>query len=323
MKDPVRIAVTGAAGQIGYAMLFRIAAGEMLGSDQPVILHLLEITPAMDSLHGVVMELEDCAFPLLKGIVSTDDPTVAFDSVDAALLVGARPRGPGMERKDLLEANASIFIAQGHAINQLASREVRVLVVGNPANTNCLIALSHAKDLQPEQFCAMTTLDHNRAVAQLAQKTGVHVESIDQLAIWGNHSSTMFPELHSATVNGTPALDLVDMGWYESEFIPAIQQRGATIIKARGSSSAASAAHAAIEHMRLWMLGTTRTSSMGIFSRGDYGIEPGIVFSFPVTCASGSINVVQGRQLDHFCRERIAMTQQELLEERSQVQHLL
>ena len=256
MKDPVRVAVTGAAGQIGYALLFRIAAGNMLGPDQPVILHLLEITPALGALEGVIMELNDCAFPLLAGTVPTDDPNVAFKDVDYALLVGAMPRKDGMERKDLLEANGGIFGPQGRALNDHASRDVKVLVVGNPANTNALIAQQNAPDLDPKCFTAMVRLDHNRAMSQLAEKTGAHSTDVKNVIIWGNHSSTQYPDLHHATVKGAPALDQVDQAWYEGTFIPDVQQRGAAIIKARGASSAASAASAAIDHMRDWALGT-------------------------------------------------------------------
>lgn len=323
MKKPFRITVTGAAGQIGYAMLFRIASGEMLGADQPVILQLLEIPPAMNALNGVVMELQDCAFPLVRGVVPTSQPEEAFAGADFVLLVGARPRGPGMERKDLLEANGAIFTAQGKAINDHASKSVKVLVVGNPANTNCLIAVQNAKDLQPEQFSSMTILDHNRAIAQLAVQTGVHIDSVENLAVWGNHSATMFPELLSATVGGTPALELVDFDWYREKFIPSIQQRGAEIIRARGSSSAASAANAAIEHMRLWTQGSDSVTSMGIVSRGDYDVTEGIVYSFPVTCRQGQIEVDRTRSLDDFCIERLRVTEQELLEERDAIKHLL
>ncbi|MBP9646678.1 MAG: malate dehydrogenase, partial [Psychrobacter sp.] len=286
MKQPLRVAVTGAAGNISYAMLFRIASGEMLGKDQPVILQLLEITPALDALKGVVMELEDCAFPLLADIVQTDDATVAFKDVDYALLVGARPRGPGMERKDLLEANAAIFSAQGKALNDVASRDVKVLVVGNPANTNALIAQRNAPDLDPRNFTAMTRLDHNRAIAQLAGKTDSTVNDVKKMIIWGNHSSTQYPDLTAATVNGKPALDLVDRDWYENTYIPEVQQRGAAIIKARGASSAASAANAAIAHMRTWALGSDENDwvSMGVYSNGEYGIAEGLIYSFPVTC---------------------------------------
>lgn len=323
MKEPLRITVTGAAGQIGYAMLFRIASGEMLGVNQPIILQLLEIPQAMNALDGVVMELQDCAFPLLQGVVSTSRSEEAFSGADFVLLVGARPRGPGMERKDLLEANGAIFTGQGKAINDHASKNVRVLVVGNPANTNCLITLQNAEDLQPEQFSSMTILDHNRAVAQLAAKTGVHVDAIHDLAVWGNHSSTMFPELLSATVGSTPALELVDFEWYRDKFIPAVQQRGAEIIRARGSSSAASAANAAIQHMRLWSLGTTTVTSMGTVSCGEYDITEGIVYSFPVTCSAGKINIDKSRNLDDFCVERLRLTEKELLEERDAIKHLL
>lgn len=323
MKEPVRIAITGAAGQIGYSLLFRIAAGEMLGNDQPIALQLLEIPPAMDALKGVVMELEDCAFPLLKSVVQTDSPETAFGDVDVAILVGSRPRSPGMERKDLLEANGAIFTTQGSALNSCARKNVKVLVVGNPANTNCLIALHNAPDLDPSQFCAMTRLDHNRATAQLALKVGCEVEVISGLAIWGNHSATMFPELGSATVDGKPALDHVDMDWYESEFIPSIQQRGASILQARGLSSAASAANAAIEQMRDWYLGTTEVTSMGIYSSGSYGIAKDIVFSYPVTCNDSGVRVVMGRDLDDFSRSKIALTEKELLEERSAILHLI
>lgn len=323
MKEPLRITVTGAAGQIGYAMLFRIASGEMLGVDQPVILQLLEIPPAMNALDGVVMELQDCAFPLLRGIVSTSRPEEAFSGADFVLLVGARPRGPGMERKDLLEANGAIFTDQGKAINDYASKNVKVLVVGNPANTNCLIAVHNAKDLPPEQFSSMTILDHNRAIALLAERTNVHIDSIENLAVWGNHSATMFPELLSASVEGKPALELVDFDWYRDKFIPTVQQRGAEIIRARGSSSAASAANAAIEHMRLWSMGTNTGTSMGIVSRGDYEVTKDIVYSFPVTCSAGRIEIDKSRKLDDFCVERLRLTERELLEERDAIKHLL
>ena len=323
MKEPLRITVTGAAGQIGYAMLFRIASGEMLGIDQPVILQLLEIPPAMNALAGVVMELQDCAFPLLRGVVPTSKPEEAFSGADFVLLVGARPRGPGMERKDLLEANGAIFTGQGKAINGYASKNVKVLVVGNPANTNCLIAVHNAKDLAPEQFSSMTILDHNRAIALLAERTGVHIDLVQNLAVWGNHSATMFPELLSATVGDKPALELVDFEWYRDKFIPAVQQRGAEIIRARGSSSAASAANAAIQHMRLWSLGTNDITSMGTVSRGEYGVTEGIVYSFPATCSAGKIQIEKNRTLDDFCVERLRLTEKELLEERDAVKHLL
>ena len=287
MKAPVRVAITGAAGQISYSLAFRIAAGDMLGKDQPVILQLLEIPPAMDALQGVVMELNDCAFPLLAGIEATDDPNVAFKDTDFALLVGARPRGPGMERADLLQANAKIFSVQGKAINDHASRDVRVLVVGNPANTNALIARENAPDLDHRQFTAMMRLDHNRALSQLAEKTGQSINTITQMAVWGNHSATQYPDLHHCKVGGDDAMSLVDQGWYESDFIPTVQQRGAAIIKARGASSAASAASAAIDHMRDWALGSDGWVSMGIPSDGSYGVEPGIVYSYPVVCKGG------------------------------------
>ena len=326
MKQPLRVAVTGAAGNISYAMLFRIASGEMLGKDQPVILQLLEITPALDALKGVVMELEDCAFPLLAGIVQTDDANVAFKDIDYALLVGARPRGPGMERKDLLEANAAIFSAQGKALNDVASRDVKVLVVGNPANTNALIAQRNAPDLDPRNFTAMTRLDHNRAMAQLAEKTDSTVNDIKNMTIWGNHSSTQYPDLTSATVNGKPALDLVDREWYEATYIPEVQQRGAAIIKARGASSAASAANAAIAHVRTWALGTDENDwvSMGVYSNGEYGIAEGLIYSFPVTCANGDWSIVEGVDVSSdFSKEKMAATEQELSEERDAVAHLL
>jgi malate dehydrogenase len=323
-KAPVRVAVTGAAGQISYSLLFRIAAGEMLGKDQPVILQLLEITPALEALKGVVMELEDCAFPLVQGFVQTDDPNVAFKDADYCLLVGARPRGPGMERKDLLEANAAIFSVQGKAINDNASRDVKVLVVGNPANTNALIAYRNAPDLKPGQFTAMTRLDHNRAIAQLAEKTGKHSTDVDGMIIWGNHSATQYPDVHHTTVDGKKALDLVDMDWLTSTFIPNVQQRGAAIIKARGLSSAASAANAAIEHMRDWALGTNgKTVSMGIHSDGSYGIAEGLIYSFPVTCENGQYSIVQGLEINDFSHDLMSKTEKELEEERAGVAHLL
>ncbi|MBE0405997.1 malate dehydrogenase [Psychrobacter sp. AOP22-C1-22] len=326
MKQPLRVAVTGAAGNISYAMLFRIASGEMLGKDQPVILQLLEIAPALDALKGVVMELEDCAFPLLAGIVQTDDATVAFKDVDYALLVGSRPRGPGMERKDLLEANAAIFSAQGKALNDVASRDVKVLVVGNPANTNALIAQRNAPDLDPRNFTAMTRLDHNRAMAQLAGKTDSTVNDVKKMTIWGNHSSTQYPDLTACTVNGKPALDLVDRDWYEGTYIPEVQQRGAAIIKARGASSAASAANAAIAHMRTWVLGSDENDwvSMGVYSNGEYGITEGLIYSFPCTCTNGDWAIVDGVDVSSdFSKEKMAATEQELSEERDAVAHLL
>ncbi|MBS0382712.1 MAG: malate dehydrogenase [Proteobacteria bacterium] len=325
MKAPVRVAVTGAAGQIGYALLFRIAAGDMLGPDQPVILHLLEITPALPALNGVVMELDDCAFPLLAGVVATDDANVAFKDVDYALLVGARPRGPGMERKDLLSANGAIFGPQGKALNAHAKRDVKVLVVGNPANTNALIAQANAPDLDPKCFTAMVRLDHNRAKAQLAAKVGAHNTDVAKMIIWGNHSSTQYPDLHHATVKGKPALSLVDQTWYEKEFIPTVQQRGAAVIKARGSSSAASAANAAIDHMRSWALGTAEGDwvSMGVPSDGSYGIAPGVIYGYPVTCKGGKYAIVQGLAINDFSRARMDATAKELHEERDSVKDLL
>ena len=326
MKQPVRVAVTGAAGNISYAMLFRIASGEMLGKDQPVILQLLEIAPALDALKGVVMELEDCAFPLLAGIVQTDDATVAFKDVDYALLVGSRPRGPGMERKDLLEANAAIFSAQGKALNDVASRDVKVLVVGNPANTNAVIAQRNAPDLDPRNFTAMTRLDHNRAMAQLAGKTDSTINDVKKMIIWGNHSSTQYPDLTACTVNGKPALDLVERDWYEATYIPEVQQRGAAIIKARGASSAASAANAAIAHVRTWVMGTDDNDwvSMGVYSNGEYGISEGLIYSFPCTCKDGDWSIVADVDVSSaFSKEKMAATEQELNEERDAVAHLL
>ena len=324
MKAPVRVAVTGAAGQIGYALLFRIAAGDMLGADQPVILHLLEVTPALPALQGVVMELNDCAFPTLAGVVATDDVNVAFKDVDYALLVGARPRGPGMERKDLLEANGAIFAPQGKAINDNAKRDVKVLVVGNPANTNALIAQQNAPDLDPKCFTAMVRLDHNRALSQLAEKTGAHTTDIKKMTIWGNHSSTQYPDLHNATVKGNAALSLVDQAWYADAFIPEVQQRGAAIIKARGASSAASAASAAIDHMRTWALGTAEGDwvSMAIPSDGSYGVNEGIIYGYPVTCKDGKYTIVQGLDINAFSQDRLDVTEKELREERAAVEHL-
>ena len=323
MTEPVRVTVTGAAGQIGYALIFRIAAGEMLGKNQPVILQLLEITPALDALSGVAMELDDCAFPLLRGIVRTDDPDVAFEGADYALLVGSRPRTAGMERSDLLEANAAIFSVQGKALNDRASRDVKVLVVGNPANTNCLIAQRNAPDLNPRNFTAMTRLDHNRAVAQLAAKTECPVSEISGLAIWGNHSTTMYPDISHASADGRVALGLVEEGWVENEFMPTVQKRGAAIIAARGASSAASAANAAIEHMRDWVQGTDAVVSMGVCSDGSYGIAEGLIFSFPVTCAQGEWLLLEELDIDPISREKLIATEAELIEERDAVAHLL
>ena len=325
MKQPVRVTVTGAAGQISYALLFRIASGAMLGQDQPVILQLLEITPAMGALSGVVMELNDCAFPLLQDVVISDDPEVAFKDADYALLVGARPRGPGMERKDLLEANAAIFSVQGKAMNNVASRDIKVLVVGNPANTNALIASANAPDIDAGQFTAMMRLDHNRSLSQLAEKTGAHTTDIKRMTVWGNHSNTQYPDITNATVNGKAASDLVDQAWLEETFIPTVQERGAAIIKARGASSAASAAAAAIDHMRTWALGTAEGDwvSMGIPSDGSYDIEPGIMFSYPVTCKDGKYEIVQGLDVSEFSRSRMDVTENELREERAAIAHLL
>jgi malate dehydrogenase len=325
MKTPVNVAITGAAGQIGYALAFRVASGQMLGPDQPVNLHLLEITPALGALQGVVMELNDCAFPTLNKIVATDDAKVAFKDCHAALLVGARPRGPGMERKDLLLTNAQIFSAQGKALDAVADRKVRVLVVGNPANTNSLIAMKNAPSLDPKRFTAMVRLDHNRALSQLAEKTGTHVTDLKKVIIWGNHSATQYPDLHHATVSGKPALSLVDQAWYADTFIPVVQQRGAAIIKARGASSAASAASAAIDHIRDWVLGTPAGDwvSMGVPSDGSYGIPEGVIYGFPVTCNGGEYEIVQGLAVNEFSRARMAATHKELLEERDGVKDLI
>jgi len=325
MKAPVRIAITGAAGNIGYQLCFRIAGGAMFGPDQPVILHLIEIPPALDALGGVVMELNDCAFPLLAGTVATADINEGFKDVDYALLVGARPRGAGMERKDLLEANGKIFGPQGKALNDHASKDVRVLVVGNPANTNALIASSNAPDLSPSQFNAMTRLDHNRAMSQLAEKTGKHVNDIDGMIIWGNHSATQYPDINHCTVGGDAAPGLVNEDWYRDTFIPTVQQRGAAIIKARGASSAASAASAAIDHMRDWALGTSGDSwvSMAVPADGSYGIEPGVMYSYPCKTADGRYEIVQGLEIDEFSRSRMDATEKELREERAAVEGLL
>jgi malate dehydrogenase len=325
VTSPVRVTITGAAGQISYSLLFRIAAGEMLGPNQPVILQMLEITPALDALKGVAMELEDCAFPLVAGIICTDQADVAFKDADYALLVGARPRGPGMERKDLLEANAAIFSAQGKAINDHASPEIKVLVVGNPANTNALIAQRNAPDINPRQFTAMTRLDHNRAMSQIAEKAGKTINDVKNMTIWGNHSATQYPDLHHAKVDGQLAIDMVDQSWYEDEFIPTVQQRGAAIIKARGASSAASAANAAIAHMRTWVQGTEADDwvSMGVYSDGSYGIAEGLIYSFPCTCESGDWKIVQGLEINEFSRGKMSATEQELTEEKEGVAHLL
>ena len=325
MKNPVRVTITGAAGQIGYQLAFRIASGQMLGTDQPVILQLLEITPALEALNGVVMELDDCAFGTLAGVVATDDANVAFKDADYALLVGARPRGPGMERKDLLEANAQIFSGQGKAINEHANRDIRILVVGNPANTNALITRCNAPDINPANFTAMMRLDHNRASAQLASKTNKHASDVRQLIVWGNHSATQYPDIHHASVAGEAALDLVDSNWIADDFIPTVQQRGAAIIKARGASSAASAASAAIDHMHDWALGTPDDNwvSMAVPADGSYGIEEGIIYSYPVRCLNGQYEIVQGLEINDFSRERMQATESELREERAAIEHLL
>ena len=325
MKNPVRVTITGAAGQIGYQLAFRIASGQMLGSDQPVILQLLEIPPALPALHGVVMELDDCAFDTLAGVVATADADEAFRDAEYALLVGARPRGPGMERKDLLQANAQIFSLQGKAINDHAKRDIRVLVVGNPANTNALITSSNAPDIDPANITAMTRLDQNRASAQLAAKTGNHVSEVRQVTIWGNHSATQYPDIHHATVAGKPAIDLVDQAWLAEEFIPLVQQRGAAIIKARNASSAASAASAAIDHMHDWALGTTPDDwvSMAIPADGSYGVAPGVTYSYPVRCKDGCYEIVQDLAVNAFSRERMQATEAELREERTAIESLL
>lgn len=325
MKKPVRIAVTGAAGNIGYALVFRLAAGDLLGSEQPVILQLLEIPQAAQALKGVVMELEDCAFPLLQEVVATDQAETAFRDADLAFLVGARPRTAGMERKDLLRVNAEIFSVQGRALDRAAARDVRVLVVGNPANTNALIASNNAPSLPPSAFSSMMRLDHNRAVSALARQAKATLAEVDGVAVFGNHSSTQFPCLDHATVRGRRALEIVDRAWYEKEFIPMIQQRGAAVIKTRGASSAASAASAALDHMRTWIRGTEGTTwtSMGVPSDGSYGIAPGIFFGYPVRTAAGRCEIVSGLELDAFARERIALTEKELREERAGIAELL
>ena len=327
MKQPVRVAVTGAAGQIGYSLLFRIASGEMLGKDQPVILQLLEVPveKAQQALRGVIMELEDCAFPLLAGVIPTDDPYVAFKDADIALLVGARPRGPGMERKDLLQENAKIFTVQGKALNDVASRDVKVLVVGNPANTNAYIAMKSAPDLNPANFTAMLRLDHNRALSQIAAKTGRAVADIENMVVWGNHSPTMYADYRFATVNGDPVKALInDEEWNRDTFLPKVGKRGAAIIEARGLSSAASAANAAIDHIRDWVLGTNgKWVTMGIPSDGSYGIPEGIIYGVPVTCDNGVYTRIEGLEIDAFSRERMDFTLNELLEERDGVKHLL
>src|ERR1700752_1989671 len=325
MTAPLNIAITGAAGQIGYALIFRVASGALLGPDTRVNLHLLEITPALQALQGVVMELNDCAFPTLNRVVATDEAMVAFRDCHIAMLVGARPRGPGMERKDLLLANAQIFSAQGKALNAVADRNVRVLVVGNPANTNALITMSNARDLNPRNFTAMTRLDHNRAIAQLAAKTGTHVADIRRMTIWGNHSATQYPDLTHALVAGKSAPALLEREWIEQTFIPTVQQRGAAVIKARGASSAASAASAAIDHVHPWVHGTAKDDwvSIAIPADGSYGIEAGVIYSYPVTVAYGECRIVPGLAIDEFSRKRMDATNAELCEERDGVKNLL
>ena len=325
MTAPLNVAITGAAGQIGYALIFRVASGALLGPDVRVNLHLLEITPALPALQGVVMELNDCAFPTINRVVASDDATVAFRDCQIALLVGARPRGPGMERKDLLLANAQIFSAQGKALNEVADRKVRVLTVGNPANTNALIARANARDLNPRNFTAMTRLDHNRALWQLAEKTGTQPSEIRRMTIWGNHSSTQYPDLRHAEVAGKPAKSLVSQQWIEESFIPVVQQRGAAVIKARGASSAASAASAVIDHMRSWLNGTGEGDwvSMAVPSDGSYGIPEGVVYSYPVTLAGGEYRIVPGLAVDEFSRKRMDATLAELREEREGIKALL
>lgn len=325
MKSPVRVAVTGAAGQIAYSLIFRVAHGDMLGPDQPVILQLLEIPPAMDALKGVVMELNDCAFPLVSDIIMSDDPNVAFKDVDFAYLVGARPRGPGMERADLLTANAQIFSVQGKALNDHASRDVRVLVVGNPANTNALITMKNAPDLNPRNITAMMRLDHNRSLSQIAEKTESHSTKVEKMVVWGNHSATQYPDISYATVEGAPVTSKIDNDWYVDTFIPTVQQRGAAIIKARGASSAASAASAAVDHMRTWALGSNgQWVSMGVYSAGNsYGIDQDIMYSFPIVCEGGDWKVVEGLEISEFSRKMMSATEAELVGERDAIADLL
>lgn len=324
MKSPVRVTVTGAAGQISYSLIFRIAAGDMLGPDQPVILQLLEITPALGALNGVVMELNDCAFPLLAGIVATDDANVAFKDTDYAILVGARPRGPGMERSDLLQANAAIFSVQGKAMNAHANRNIKVLVVGNPANTNALITLKNAPDINPRNITSMMRLDHNRSLSQIAEKTGSHSTRVEKMVVWGNHSATQYPDISAATVDGKPVVEVVSNDWYVKTFIPVVQQRGAAIIKARGASSAASAASAAIDHMRTWAMGSNGGwVSMGVYSAGNsYGIDPDIMYSFPIVCENGEWKEIPGMPISEFSRSMMTATEQELISERDAISHL-
>ncbi|HEW98727.1 MAG: malate dehydrogenase [Candidatus Parabeggiatoa sp. nov. 3] len=324
MKKPVRVAITGGAGQIAYSLVFRIASGEMLGQDQPVILHMLEVPAALEALKGVVMELHDCAYPLLEDIVMTDDVNIAFSDVDYALLVGAKPRGPGMERSDLLKINGEIFTEQGKALNDFASRDIKVLIVGNPANTNAYITMHSAPDLDRKQFSSMTRLDHNRAVSQLAEKTGVKITAVKNVIIWGNHSTTQYPDINHATINGQPAKSLVEQDWIINEFMPTVQQRGTAIIKARGGkSSAASAAFAAMSHMRDWVMGTDEWTSMSIPSDGSYNIPEGLIYSFPVTIKDGKINIVQGLEIDQFSNKLLIATQHELEQECEAVADLL
>ena len=321
MKAPVRVAVTGAAGQISYSLIFRIASGSMLGPDQPVILQLLEIPPAMGALQGVLMELNDCAFPLVAGVIATDDPNVAFKDVEFALLVGSRPRGPGMERSDLLNANGAIFTVQGKALSDNANPNCRVLVVGNPANTNALICMKNAPKLNPRNVTAMMRLDHNRAMSQIAEKTGTHSTKVEKVVVWGNHSSTQYPDISYATVDGKAVKGLVDDEWNNNYFIPTVQQRGAAIIKARGASSAASAASAAVDHMRSWALGSNgQWVSMGIYSKGNpYGVDEDLMFAFPIVCEGGEYKIVEGLEISDFSREMIKKTEAELQGERAAV----
>ncbi len=325
MKAPVRVAITGAAGQIAYSLIFRVAHGDMLGPEQPVILQLLEIPPAMGALEGVVMELKDCAYPLVAGIIPTDDPNVAFKDVDYAYLVGARPRGPGMERADLLEANAKIFSVQGKALNDHASRNVKVLVVGNPANTNALIALKNAPDLNPRNFSSMMRLDHNRSLSQIAEKAGSHSTKVEKMVVWGNHSATQYPDISYATVDGVPVSSKMDNDYYVNTFIPTVQQRGAAIIKARGASSAASAASAAVDHMRSWALGSGgQWVSMGVYSAGNsYGIDEDIMYSFPITTKNGEWTIIEGLEISDFSRKMMSKTEAELVGEREAIADLL
>ncbi len=323
MKKPVRVAISGGAGQIAYSLIFRVASGEMLGPDQPIILQMLEVPAALEALKGVVMEVDDCAYPLLQDITMTDDPNVAFSEVNYALLIGAAPRGPGMERSDLLKSNGEIFKVQGKALNDHASRDVKVLVVGNPANTNAYITMQSAPDLKPKQFTSMTRLDHNRAISQLAIKTGSNVTDIKKMVVWGNHSATQYPDLSHATVNGQPAKSLVDQDWIINDFIPSVQQRGSAIIKARGKSSAASAAFAILSHVRDWVMGTDEWVSVVVPSDGSYDIPEGLMYSFPVTIKNGNISIVQGLEIDDFNRTRLLETQRELEQERDAIAGLL